>query len=71
MSPSRIVRHLVDKAALSQSEIARLVGVTQPTISRLYSGQQKDCAFSTGAALLALYDRHTPRLERRPTPSAR
>lgn len=53
-----IIRALVDKAGLTQPEIARLCGCGQSTISDLLRGNTTDPRTSTGLLLLGLAKQH-------------
>ena len=50
-----IVQELV-KSGMSQSEIARLVGTTQPTIHRIMTGETRTPCGNTAIALVSLRD---------------
>lgn len=51
----QIVQELI-RSGMSQSEIARLVGTTQPTINRICAGATKEPRLNTALALKALFD---------------
>lgn len=51
---TKIIQDLI-ASGLSESAIAKAVGVEQPTINRLKSGAQKTTAYETGEKIKALH----------------
>lgn len=56
MTTNEIVKALL-KSGLTQEQIADESGLSQTTISRLYTGKQQDTNLSDGMRLIALYER--------------
>jgi predicted transcriptional regulator len=54
-----LIRDLVN-SGMSQAAIAMNIGVTQPTISGIVKGSQKDVRWSIGERLRALHARQFP-----------
>lgn len=48
-------------AGVSQVEIAKSIGVEQPTVSRYADGEIKNCSYPIGAKLIELHQRRVPR----------
>jgi transcriptional regulator with XRE-family HTH domain len=55
-------------SGFSQGEIARRVGLTQPTISRLLAGLHSDTRSAAAARIKALHDAVIPKRKRPPKP---
>ena len=56
--PAEILAELLGEGGLNQSEIARLTGIAQPTMSRILAGQKTGCSLASYTALLELYREH-------------
>lgn len=55
---TRIIEQLI-ASGLTETEIAKEVGVEQPTINRLKLGVQKSTAYATGQKIMALHASRT------------
>jgi predicted XRE-type DNA-binding protein len=52
-SINEIVKDLVDVAQMTQKEIGEIVGLSQPVVSALYRGDQKDVGYDKAGKKLA------------------
>lgn len=53
---SEVVAALLGSYEYSEADLAREIGVSQPTIHRIKTGEVKSPGFTTGAKLMALYE---------------
>lgn len=50
----KLILDLVE-SGMAEAEIAKAVGVSQPTINRVKSGKQKNIGYALGAALIKMH----------------
>lgn len=53
---SELTHAVLTAYGLSEKQLAEQLGVSQPTVHRMKSGEIKSPAFHTGARLVELYD---------------
>lgn len=52
---SQITEAVLTAYSLSEAQLAKQLGVSQPTVHRIKKGEVKDPGYSTGRALVELY----------------
>jgi predicted transcriptional regulator len=52
-----LIERVLDSYGISEAQLARMVGTTQPTINRLRRGVHKQPGYMTGAKLMELLEK--------------
>lgn len=55
MEIQQVIIEIKERTGLSDSKIAQLVGISQPSLSRLRTGRHKYTSFETGSKIVELW----------------
>lgn len=56
-TPNQMIKTLIERHKMTQSEIGEAVGIHQSTVCRLYRGEAVNTTFEIGMKIVALYNK--------------